>query len=96
MNNISVFVSQCKRRFLVPALMYDDLRLYPPSMDASKDRMVSNGRSRRGRVGFDRSGSAGKSSVSLHLPYSCNLRTYDVSLCVAVLEVADAFHSRIL
>ena len=51
--------------------MYDDLRLYDPSMAASNDRMVSKGRSRRGRVGFDRSGSAGKSSASLHLPKSC-------------------------
>lgn len=45
--------------------------MYDPSMAASNDRMVSRGRSRRGRVGFDRSGSTGESSASLHLPKSC-------------------------
>lgn len=41
----------------VPAL-YVARRLYEPSIAASKDRMVSSGRSSRGRVGLDRSGSA--------------------------------------
>ena len=40
----------------LPALK-DCLRLYDPSIAASNERMVSNGRSRRGRVGLDRSGS---------------------------------------
>lgn len=35
-----------------------DLRLYPPSIAFSNERMVSSGRSQRGRVGFERSGSA--------------------------------------
>jgi hypothetical protein len=34
------------------------LLLYVPSKAASKARMVSNGRSNRGRVGLERSGSA--------------------------------------
>lgn len=42
---------------VVPALK-EALRLYEPSIAASKDRMVSSGRSIRGRVGLDRSGSA--------------------------------------
>lgn len=45
------------RQYVVPALK-EALRLYDPSIAASKDRMVSSGRSIRGRVGFDRSGSA--------------------------------------
>lgn len=45
-------------KLLVPALI-DARRLYDPSIAASKDRIVSSGRSNRGRVGFDRSGSAG-------------------------------------
>lgn len=40
----------------LPALK-DCLRLYDPSIAASNERMVSNGRSRRGRVGLDLSGS---------------------------------------
>ena len=43
----------------------ENLLLYPPSMAASNARMVSNGRSIRGRVGFDRSGSAGTRSASM-------------------------------
>ena len=35
-----------------------DFRLYAVSIDASKDLMVSSGRSHRYRVGFDRSGSS--------------------------------------
>lgn len=43
----------------IPVLTYDArLLLYEPLMAASNDRMVSRGRSKRGRVGFDRSGSA--------------------------------------
>ncbi len=45
------------RQYVVPALK-EALRLYDPSIAASKDRMVSRGRSIRGRVGLDRSGSA--------------------------------------
>lgn len=40
----------------LPALK-DCLRLYDPSIAASNERMVSNGRSSRGRVGLDLSGS---------------------------------------
>ena len=43
---------------VVPALK-DALRLYDPSMAASKDRIVSSGRSMRDLVGLDKSGSAG-------------------------------------
>lgn len=43
----------------IPVLAYDArLLLYEPLMAASNDRIVSKGRSKRGRVGFDRSGSA--------------------------------------
>lgn len=35
-------------------------RLYAPSIAASKERIVSRGRSNRDRVGLDRSGSAGQ------------------------------------
>ena len=52
---------------IVPALK-EALRLYDPSIAASKDRIVSSGRSMRGRVGLDRSGSAGQASETLSAP----------------------------
>lgn len=59
--NASVSVVVCRlvvcKQNAVPALK-EALRLYDPSIAASKDRMVSSGRSIRGRVGLDRSGSA--------------------------------------
>lgn len=51
-----------RKEDLVPALYVERL-LYDPSIAASKDRIVSKGRSRRGRVGLDRSGSAISVSV---------------------------------
>lgn len=42
---------------VVPALE-NGLLSYAPFIAASKDRIVSRGRSNRGRVGLDRSGSA--------------------------------------
>ena len=50
---ISSYVKMC----LLPVLK-DCLRLVFPSIAASKERMVSKGRSRRGRVGLEASGSA--------------------------------------
>ena len=47
-----------RRQCILPALK-DALRLYDPSIAASKDRIVSSGRSMRDLVGLDRSGSAG-------------------------------------
>ncbi len=59
--NSSISIVICRlvicRQYVVPALK-EALRLYDPSIAASKDRMVSSGRSIRGRVGLDRSGSA--------------------------------------
>ena len=52
---------------IVPALK-EALRLYDPSIAASKDRIVSSGRSMRGRVGLDRSGSAGQALETLSAP----------------------------
>lgn len=59
-----VFLQQVNVIVRVRALLFADLpalkdclRLYDPSIAASNERMVSNGRSRRGRVGLDLSGS---------------------------------------
>lgn len=61
LSNITVSIVASRlvicRPFIVPALK-EARRLYDPSIAASKDRMVSSGRSIRGRVGLDRSGSA--------------------------------------
>ena len=78
------------RQYIVPALN-EALRLYDPSMAASKDRMVSSGRSIRGRVGLDRSGSAVKASETLVSLSSWAFPTDDVSICIAVLKISNGF-----
>ena len=43
-----------------PPRIIELLLLYPASIALSNDLMVSSGRSKRGRVGLERSGSAGE------------------------------------
>lgn len=73
---------------IVPALK-EALRLYDPSIAASKDRIVSSGRSMRGRVGLDRSGSAGQALETLTAPILCMYLTDDISICIAVLKISN-------
>lgn len=78
--------------------MYEFLLLYPSSIAFSNDRMVSRGRSRRGRVGFDRSGSAVK-TMSARCPPKEGLTaalTNDIAICIFVLTLTKALHSRLL
>ena len=78
------------RKPIVPALK-DALRLYEPSIAASKDRIVSRGRSIRGRVGLDRSGSAVKGLATLLLRNNRVSLTDDIPLCIAVLKISNGF-----
>ena len=72
------------------------LRLYDPSIAASKDLIVSSGRSSRGRVGLDRSGSAaGASATTRYRQAIGNCSTYDVSIRIAVLHIANRLDGRL-
>lgn len=62
----------------------DILRLFSPSIAASNERMVSSGRSRRGLVGFERSGSA---SLLLELFSSCKLSLSHLTDWIAMLVI---------
>ena len=73
---------------VLPALK-DALRLYEPSIAASKDLIVSKGRSIRGLVGFDRSGSAVQVLATTCAWSGWRYLTYDVALCIAVFKIAD-------
>lgn len=73
---------------LVPALN-DVRRVYVPSIAASKDRMVSSGRSRRGRVGFDRSGSAFHLLVTLLAPMNMERHTDYIPIYISVLKMSN-------
>ena len=63
--------------------------MYEPSIAASKDLIVSRGRSIRGLVGFDRSGSAVQVLAMACAWSEWQHLTNDVTLCIAVFEVAD-------
>lgn len=58
--------------------------------------MVSKGRSSRGRVGLDRSGSAAKLSDRSTWKDSGGCVTYDISIGITVLHRANRVNSRLL
>lgn len=76
---------------LVPALN-DARRLYDPSMAASKDLMVSNGRSSRGRVGLDRSGSTIQGISDNFVSMEQADLTDDVSFRITMLQIPDRLY----
>ena len=76
---------------------YDDRLLYWLSIAFSKFRIVSKGRSKRGRVGLVKSGSA--VSLGQCLP-SCRIHqgerhTNDIAVGVAVLHASQALERRL-
>jgi hypothetical protein len=57
---------------MIPGRIRDLRLLYPPSIAASKLRIVSKGRSHLLRVGFERSGSAGMWSSGQPCAKTCD------------------------
>jgi len=68
-----------------------DLRLYSPSIAASKERIVSRGRSQRLRVGFERSGST--ANVSDWVRWETCTRTDSIAVGIGMGEGAERLES---
>lgn len=61
-------------------------------MAASNARIVSRGRSSRGRVGLDRSGSTAFVLRFLELPWESMIQTYNVAVDIPMLDRPNGFH----
>jgi hypothetical protein len=81
----------------VPDLL-TERRLYPPSIALSNDLMVSRGLSQRGRVGFERSGSAAEESQRLWSGTRRQRRrlTDYITITIFMLDVTERLEGRLL